>query len=60
MLPKMSNDDPGDESATALRAKAEHCMSLAKFLGEEMRTKLIRAATEYLERAAQLEHDEKK
>jgi hypothetical protein len=55
----MSDDDPEDESATALRVKAEHCMSLAKLTGEEMRAELIRAATEYLERAAQLEHNEK-
>ena len=56
----MSDDDPEDESAAALRVKAEHCMSLAKLMGEETRAKLIRAATEYLERATQLEHGEKK
>ena len=60
MLPQMSDDDPEDESAAALRVKAEHCMSLAKLMGEETRAKLIRAATEYLERATQLEHGEKK
>jgi hypothetical protein len=54
------DDDPVDDSAPALRAKAEHCMSLAKLMGEETRTRLIRIATEYLERAAQLERDEKK
>jgi hypothetical protein len=54
----MSDDDP--ESAAALRAKAAHCMNVAKLMGEETRARLIRIATEYLERAAQLEQDEKK
>ena len=55
----MSDDDDWD-NAIALRAKAAHCMSLAEIMGEEMRAKLIRVATKYLERAAQLERDEKK
>ena len=59
----MSDDDDDKDdwdNAVALRAKAAHCMSLSKLVGEETRVKLIRAATEYLVRAAQLEHDEKK
>ena len=54
----MFDDDP--ESAIGLRAKAAHCMSVAELMGEETRARLVRIATEYLERAAQLERDEKK
>ena len=54
----MFDDDP--DSAVGLRAKAAHCMSVAEFVGEETRVRLVRIATEYLERAAQLERDEKK
>jgi len=35
-------------------------MSVAELMGEETRARLIRIATEFLERAAQLERDEKK
>ena len=48
------------ESATGLRAKASHCMSVADLMGDETRARLIRIATKYLVRAAQLECDEKK
>ena len=47
------------QSATALRAKAAHCMSVAELMGVETRARLVRIATDYLERAAQLEQDEK-
>ncbi|OAF16650.1 hypothetical protein AYJ54_37870 [Bradyrhizobium centrolobii] len=49
------SDDPADESAAALRAKAEHCRSVARLMGEDTRARLIRIATEYLERASKLE-----
>jgi hypothetical protein len=53
----MSDDDDW-ESAGALRAKAAHCLSVAELMGdmgEQTRARLIRIATKYLERAAQLD-----
>jgi hypothetical protein len=60
-LTSMSDDEDDNDwdSAPALRAKAAHCISLTALMGEETRARLIRIATEYLERAAQLERDEK-
>jgi hypothetical protein len=49
-------DDPFDESAAALRVKAEYYRSLAELMGEETRARLIQMATEFLERAVKLEH----
>jgi hypothetical protein len=59
MLPQMSDDDAEDESAPALRAKAEHCMSVAKLMGDNTRAKLMRIATKYLERASKLEQSKR-
>lgn len=52
------DDDPADESAVALRAKAEHCRELAKILGDAARAKLLQMANDYLERANVLEQRE--
>ena len=49
------SDDPAHESAAALRVKAEHCRSVAGLMGEDTRARLIRLATEFLERASRLE-----
>jgi hypothetical protein len=49
------SDDPANESAAALRAKAEYCRSVATLMGEDTRARLIRLATEFLERASRLE-----
>ncbi len=58
-LTPMSDDDL--ESAGGLRAKAAHCMSVAKIVEtEDTRTRLIQMASEYLVRAVQLEHDQEK
>jgi hypothetical protein len=49
-------DDPFDESAAALRVKAEYYRNVAELVGEGTRARLIQMATEFLERAAKLEH----
>jgi hypothetical protein len=49
------DDDPQDESAAALRAKAAHCRSVAQLMGNETRARLIRMASDFLERARRLE-----
>ena len=62
-LTPMSDDDPEDhsESAVALRAKAAHCLAVAKVVDTEAtRARLIQIASDYLVRAAQLDHDQKK
>ena len=54
----MSDDEDENadwESAVALRAKAAHCMDLAKILSEPARTRLLQMADNCLERAAILE-----
>jgi hypothetical protein len=56
----MSDDDPVDESAAALRAKAEHCMKIADWMGPETRSRLIQLANDYLERAVLLEEHARK
>jgi len=53
--PPLMSDDPANESAAALRAKAEYCRSVATLMGEDTRARLIRLATEFLERASRLE-----
>jgi hypothetical protein len=53
------DDDPADESAVALRAKAEHCTELAKILGGAARAKLLEMAGDCLERARILEQRER-
>ena len=57
-MPDDENDDW--DSPVALRAKAAHCISVAELMGKETRARLIRIAAKYLERATQLERDEKK
>jgi len=47
--------NPANQSAAALRAKAEYCRSVAGLMGEDTRARLIRLATEFLERASKLE-----
>ena len=55
----MLDDDP--ENASALRAKAAHCISAAKIIEtEETRIRLIQMASDYLVHAIQLEYDQKK
>lgn len=49
------DDDPQDESAAALRAKAAHCRSVAALMGNETRARLIRMASDFLERASKLD-----
>jgi hypothetical protein len=49
------SDDPANESAAALRAKAEYYRSVATLMGEDTRARLLRRATELLERASKLE-----
>ena len=57
----MSDDnDDADESATELRAKAAHCMSLAKFMSKDTRMRLIQIASDYLERAVMLEQEQRR
>jgi len=56
----MCDENDDWESAIALRAKAAHCLSVSELMGEETRVRLIRLATQYLERAAQLERHEKR
>lgn len=58
--PMSDDDDPVEDSATALRAKAAHCIAIAKFMGEETRARLLRFAADCLERAEKLEQSEKK
>jgi hypothetical protein len=53
------DDDPAHESAVALRAKAEHCVQLAKIMRPATRARLIQIATDYLEQAAALEERER-
>jgi hypothetical protein len=52
-------DDPFDESAAALRVKAEYYRNVAELVGEGTRARLIQMATEFLERAVKLEHRKK-
>jgi len=57
----MSDDhDPLEESAVALRAKATHCMRLAKFMGNETGARLMQMASDYIERAVMLEQPRKR
>lgn len=58
----MSDDDENDdwESPVALRAKAAHLIDLATIMGEETRIRLMRIASEYLERAVKLEERQRK
>lgn len=53
------DDDPADESAAALRAKAEHCIELAKMMSDAARAKLLQMAQRYGERARVLEQRER-
>ena len=52
----MSND-PADETSVSLRAKAAHCVSIAKFMSEDTRARLIQMASDCLERAGVLEKE---
>lgn len=59
----MSDDDLEDdlESVVALRAKAAHCLAVAKVMEtEDTRARLTQMASDYLARAGQLEQDQKK
>ena len=54
----MSN--PHSETAAALRAKAERCMRVAGFQRQDIRLVLVAMASDYLERAVQLEEKQRK
>jgi hypothetical protein len=47
--------DPTDETAISLRAKAERCMRLSRFMRDDIRDRLVGMASDYLERAIELE-----
>ena len=51
------DDDQAEESATALRAKAAHCLSVAKLMGGETRARLEKMANDCIERAIMLEQN---
>jgi len=52
--------DPLNETAAALRAKAERCMRLAWYMPDDVRETLTGMASDYLERAVKLEEKQRK
>jgi hypothetical protein len=52
--------DPVNETAAALRVKAERCNRLAYFMPDDVRKTLTGMASDYLERAARLEEMQRK
>lgn len=52
--------DPINETAAALRAKAERCMRLAWYMRDDIRETLVGMASDYLERAVKLEEKQRK
>lgn len=52
--------DPVNETAAALRAKAERCMRLAWHMPDDVRETLVAMASDYLERAVRLEEKQRK
>jgi hypothetical protein len=47
--------DSVTETAADLRVKAEQCMRLSRFMRDDIRDRLVGMASDYLERAIELE-----